>query len=246
MSAPATASPRQTPRSALNVSRSLEMDEQQSTVKYPSTTALSTKPTAPAFSFGGRLKAHDHLEAPKTPGPGSYYEPQPENLAKYSRVPKFSFGSASRQDSRRPRVPGPGAYVQKPFLGNSGPTFSCTPRRTEVTPIRGKVPPGPGAHDLPTLFGKNGTKPTMTQRRPPKVRPSPPGPGAYDTTDDSVVGSRPKWGFGSSSQRPKALTDSIVPTPGPGAYKHDTEASRGLKFSFRARTAGTKERLVKF
>jgi len=228
-------------------------------LEYPCTTGLSTKPKAPQFSFGIRPKVlTGQKERLDVPGPGSYYHTNSFNIAKYTKTPQFSFGSAARQDPKKQRVPGPGAYVQKPAMGCDGPGFSCTPRRQEGFK-RGKVPPGPGAHNIPgsigkiapSSIGKTTPRHTMTPRRENelfKAHNKTPGPGDYDYLDKHTAGVTAQWGFGSAAQRPKALIETIDPTPGPGAYGKtwQEQPGSGPKFSMRARTAGTKERLAKF
>lgn len=219
---------------------------------YPPVEGLSNVRGAPKFSFGNRLKV---LQGEKTnidvPGPGSYYECHTDHLAKYKRSPQCSFGSATRQDSRRARVPGPGAYMQKPTIGTGGSAqYSCTPRRPDPTG-RGKVPPGPGAHDLPVYVGHVGPRHTMTPRRKEGPDMCGPGPGDYASgaarfNADTLVASKvPQFSFGSSAQRPKDLAERTEATPGPGAYRQEGPKG-GPRFSMRARTAGPKERLAKF
>lgn len=201
---------------------------------FPSTHTLSTKPRAPEFSFGIKpkgLRRHD------VPGPGSYYDADLGRLARYTNKPHFSFGSATRQDPKKPRVPGPGTYVQKTFIGRESASFSCTPRRPDFAP-RGKTLPGPGAHDVPSSMGKSGPRHSMTPRRPAKPIGgawTSPGPGDYDAGDGLIRGAPPKWGFGSSAQRGAEPRHALEPTPGPGTYRHDS-ARGGPQFSMRART----------
>eukprot|EP00929_Paragymnodinium_shiwhaense_P071233 TRINITY_DN36225_c0_g1_i1.p1 TRINITY_DN36225_c0_g1~~TRINITY_DN36225_c0_g1_i1.p1 ORF type:complete len:277 (+),score=53.07 TRINITY_DN36225_c0_g1_i1:75-905(+) len=214
---------------------------------YPSPEKLSNMPASPKFSMGARFKQDSISAAGRkaaVPGPGSYYETQPDRLAKYKRTPQFSFGSATRQSKKQSRIPGPGAYVHKPTIGQ-GPTYSCAPRRMEAT-ARGKVPPGPGAHDLPTYLGK-APRHSMLPRRPQTTGAEIPGPGDYDDRDKRVVSkASPRWGFGTSLQRPRDVGELADSTPGPGAYRHYDARRAGPGFSMRSRTNCEKMRMAKF
>lgn len=209
----------------------------------PCVTSLSTYQKAPEFSFGGRSKVLSQLEVP---GAGSY-ECSIEALARHARPPKFSFGGATRKEPRRMRAPGPGAYVAGSLFGRTGPSFSLTPRREERPARAREKMPGPGSHQVTgSVRSVSPPKYTMSPRRPTEVRPHP-GPGDYNGHEDAALRRAivPSWGFGSSRQRPRGITDLGDTTPGPGAYRHDSQLT-GPQFSMRARTSGAKERLAKF
>lgn len=195
-------------------------------------TCPSTLPAAPKFSFGSRPKAD---REPDVPGPGSYFKPGPECLSRHTRTPKFSFGSASRQEHQRQRVPGPGAYTLTTQLGARAPAAAVTPR-PEAARGRQKLP-GPGSHNLPSLIGALAPKVSITPRRT-EPRPTSrccPGPGHYCQASERVVSSMPKWGFGTSPQRPREPAEISVPTPGPGTYCPVTPRG-GPQFTLRSRT----------
>jgi len=206
-------------------------------------TTLSTHKKAPQFSMASRMKESSCMDVP---GVGTY-EGSVDVLARHTRVPKFSFGAATRTEPRKLRAPGPGAYVVPQFMGKAGPSFSLSPRR-DVKSTGSKMP-GPGAHEMQNFSrGASAPKPSIAPRREePGVKEQAPGPGEYDTQLDSSVRPAlpPSWGFGSARQRPRGAADFGDTTPGPGAYRHDSQL-KGPQFSMRSRTAGAKERLAKF
>lgn len=214
-------------------------------LEYPSIDALSKIKAAPKFSFGAKPKRADDKD-PSIPGPGSYFDSYAESTSARGRraAPKFSFGAATRKTLEKGRSPGPGAYAMRSTFGGSG--FSCTPRREE-TQLRQRTP-GPGSHDVRSNFGRQGPRPTITPRRKKdaadaeKLRPAP-GPGHYEPVNEPLKqASPPKWGFGSGPARPSIPKNWNAEgmTPGPGAYRHETELSGGPKYSIRARTANAK------
>lgn len=196
-------------------------------------------PAAPKFSFGSKPKKHTDVDE-SLPGPGSYFE---HNSVQGKRnPPKFSFGAATRKEMEGVRVPGPGAYTPRSVFASTG-GFSCTPRRKPPEISIHEKKPGPGAHNVPANMGTHGPRHSITPRRKANVDAAEkqriaPGPGAYEPAD--VVLSQttqPKWGFGTSPRLPKmpkrnAFNDGK--TPGPGAYRHNTEMEgRGPKWSMR-------------
>mmetsp|Transcript_33946 Transcript_33946/g.97769 ORF Transcript_33946/g.97769 Transcript_33946/m.97769 type:complete len:246 (+) Transcript_33946:22-759(+) len=211
-----------------------------STEVPPTTTdKLSVHLKAPAFSFGGRTKKALPAD---TPGAGTYEVERVELLARYGRTPKFSFGATSRHDPRRPRQPGPGAYTVPQTFGRTGPSVSCAPRREVRAPSQARAP-GPGSHDLPGSIAVKGPTLSKSPRRMiDGTARATPGPGAYDSHRDGALRPRstPRWGFGTSRQRPKDVAEVTDSTPGPGAYRHHSQL-KGPKFSIRANTAAAKE-----
>lgn len=224
---------------------------------YPSVMGLSTRPTAPKFTFGGRPPhaVGQELTTP-SPGPGHYLEGlAADRSARHTSQPHFSFSAAERngESARKQRQPGPGTYEISYMIGEGTPSFTCTPRRGPSTVDKN---PGPGDHDLPDLIGKVSPKHSITPRReysPSVSRTAPaPGPGEYDASAEGRADSKsvsmsasPRWGFGSSLQRPRGPGEASDATPGPGTYRHPSEL-RGPKFSMRMKTQSPKLCLARF
>jgi len=200
---------------------------------HPLITGLSHVKTSPKWSFSGRQKGFADKNGP---GPGSYTTAAPDSTSKSKRAPGFAFGSASREIIDKQRVPGPGSYGHRAYMGSEGTYFSCTPRRGKgVGPAE---QPGPGAHNLPGLCGTSGPKFTATPRRGELSKPTVPGPGAYNHEDNVLCQGQEKWSFGTST---RPTIDSSNKTPGPGTYNHKEHVgSHGQQYSMSARREGTK------
>jgi len=174
-----------------------------------------------------------------TPGPGSYMTSSPEVTSKFAAAARFGFGSAARKELVSNKVPGPGSYSHKPFTGDEGPAFSCTPRRGGN--LSGLDKPGPGAHNLPSLTGNFGPKYSATPRRGDSKKTPLPGPGAYNQEDGYVMEKPPKWGFGTSLRQ--GISSSSV-TPGPGTYAHTQDLGKAPQYSMQSRRDAGKAQLT--
>merc|ERR1719161_2842385 len=211
-----------------------------STLEYPSIDFCSKMHAPPKFSFGAKPKTTEDKD-PSIPGPGSYFESYADSLTSGRRTaPKFSIGAATRKELEKGRIPGPGAYGTRSFLGEGG-KFSITPRRETAASFQKS--PGPGAHNVPRTCCFHGPRHSITPRRKSdsaaegKQRPNP-GPGQYELNEDVVSQAKPpKYGFGSAPARPRipsSWADGV--TPGPGAYRHDAALKgRGPKYSVRGK-----------
>lgn len=204
------------------------------------TAGPSSKQFTPRTTFGSRTQEPTKLG---TPGPGSYYEPSVDKLARYVRTPKFSFGSSSRQEPRRQHIPGPGAYAHRPLMSREAPAFSCTPRRHESGVHRGDKHPGPGSHNLPDLVGIYAPKHAITPRREPPRSATAPAPGDYACCATLCAGNAPGWGFGAAPQRPREPDNKADSTPGPGAYRHGCELADARSTSRERPGAGAADRM---
>lgn len=195
-------------------------------------TGLSHVKTSPKWSFNGR---QNRLSPVNGPGPGSYTTPATDITSKSKRAPGFAFGSATREIIDKQRVPGPGSYAHKKFLGSDGTAFSCTPRR--IMALQASDKPGPGAHDLPSLCGA-GPKFTVTPRRRELRKAGGPGPGAYNQEDGALIQAPEKWSFGTST---RPVIESSGKTPGPGTYNHREHVGHhGQQYSMQSRREGVK------
>lgn len=203
-------------------------------VQHPLITGLSNVKTSPKWSFNGRQIAQMPLNMP---GPGSYTTPSSDVTSKSKRAPGFAFGSASREQVDKQRVPGPGSYAHKGYVGNDGTAFSCTPRRGKGPGGGGVDQPGPGAHNLPHLCGTAGPKYSATPRRKDERKGAVPGPGAYNHEDHALIEGQAKWSFGTST-RPNIT--HTAKTPGPGTYHHKEHVGGGQHYSMQSRREGAK------
>jgi len=207
---------------------------------HPLMTGLSKVKCSPKWSMSSRQK---QMDQPMGPGPGTYVEASlPECTSRMIKPPKFSFGSATREESGKHRSPGPGDYNSRNYVGGDGPGFSCTPRREHGSSLGAASPrtvrnPGPGAHNLPDLTGA-GPKFSATPRRIDGVtNRAAPGPGNYQMDDQLSTEGQPKYSFGSSTRT--GINGKCDPTPGPGAYG-TVSGNRGPKFTMRAKPCGNK------
>lgn len=200
---------------------------------HPLITGLSHVKTSPKWSFSGR---QNQLSALQAPGPGSYTTAAPDSTSKSKRAPGFAFGSASREIIDKQRVPGPGSYSHRHYMGSEGNCFSCTPRRVKGAAAIDQ--PGPGAHNLKGLVGTTGPKFTATPRRGDPSKAAAPGPGAYNQGDDALFQAAQKSSFGTST-RPTIGESSK--TPGPGTYNHKEHVGfHGQQYSMQSRREGVK------
>eukprot|EP00927_Polykrikos_kofoidii_P067160 TRINITY_DN62678_c0_g1_i1.p1 TRINITY_DN62678_c0_g1~~TRINITY_DN62678_c0_g1_i1.p1 ORF type:complete len:268 (-),score=20.87 TRINITY_DN62678_c0_g1_i1:140-856(-) len=193
---------------------------------------LSHIKRAPKWSFNGRQTSSRESEVP---GPGAYMPTAPDTSSKFSKSPNHAFGISGRETLDRHRVPGPGRYDEKKWLGHEGKSFSLTPRRGTRARENGEFP-GPGAHEMKTHIGE-GPKFSASPRRSLGKRDAGPGPGKYDQTDAPVAEKQPRWGFG-TSQRPDTASGLQGTTPGPGAYLMGSSVGEGPKYSMQARRLG--------
>lgn len=203
-------------------------------VQHPLITGLSNVKTQPKWSFSGRQNPNREINVP---GPGSYTTPSSDITSKSKRAPGFAFGSASREIIDKSRVPGPGSYAHRGFVGADGPGFSCTPRRGRGPGGGVGEQPGPGSHNLPNLCGTIGPKYSATPRRTDAKRSGVPGPGAYNHEDQALIEGQAKWSFG-TSMRPNIT--NTTKTPGPGTYNHREHVGSGQHFSMQSRREGLK------
>lgn len=196
-------------------------------------TGLSHVKTSPKWSFNGR---QNHVSPLNGPGPGSYTVPGTDTTSKSKRAPGFAFGSATREIINKQRVPGPGSYAHKNFLGSDGTAFSCTSRHIKA--LQASDTPGPGAHDLPSQLGA-GPKFTVTpRRRELRKAGGGPGPGAYNQEDGALIQAPEKWSFGTST---RPVMQSSGKTPGPGAYNHREHVGHhGQQYSMQSKREGVK------
>merc|ERR1719298_36643 len=120
------------------------------------------------------------------------------DTSKFNRSPQYGFGCASRDNLRMLTNPGPGQY-QPRDPNNVSSKYGFGTAQRKGAPVRGDMP-GPGAYNLGSLVGSEGPKYSAAKRRDPARNTATPGPGTYQPADssNSMVGSPPKWGFGTS------------------------------------------------
>lgn len=196
---------------------------------------LSHVRRSPKWSFNGRTSSNRRVDGP---GPGAYSSLPPQTTSRFNSAPRCAFGTSTRGEVDKQRVPGPGAYKDHRGLGvgNYGeqrPGYSLTPRRNG----RGRdtaEEPGPGAHELRTTLG-DGPKYSASAKRSQSARAGGPGPGDYDNMLGAVTAKEPKWGFGTSQRPDTAGNNAHALTPGPGAYMTGSQVGEGPKFSMQAR-----------
>lgn len=198
----------------------------QGSRSQPLITNLSNVKASPKWSFKG--KARDGRKS-ETPGPGTYGGSQ--EASKFTRAPQYGFGCAPRDNLRPMSAPGPGQYHPKDPTQISAQYGFGTAVRKAGAPLRGDMP-GPGAYNLGSLVGSEGPKYSAAKRREMNRSTATPGPGTYQPGDgnNSMVGSPPRWGFGTSPREGRTLGA----VPGPGAYMNNSTLT-GPKYSLRSR-----------
>jgi len=197
----------------------------------PLFTTLSSKSSAPKWSFRG--KTRDAGRGDDKPGPGAYTHVEADST-KFTKSPRFGFGSQSRANTRPTTQPGPGQYSPSHYDGSRKCGFGTSVRSGGH---KGDMP-GPGSYNIGGRTGNEG--PSYTQRSRTNQAATQmfnPGPGAYHPEDrpSSGQGASPKWGFGTSSRE----GGRVGGNPGPGQYDSGSTLS-GPQYSLRAKTSGVR------
>ena len=161
-----------------------------------------------------------------TPGPADY-KPEKDTETVRNKNPAWKIGTGNRSDLAEgdKDVPGAGKYY-KPELPK-GPYYSIT-GKGNMNDIKDNGVPGANAY-LPNLKDLKKAPAYTFTKAPiePKEDPSKqgPGPGAYNLEKDN---DKPKYGFGTSSQRPPAEEEN---SPGPGKYPIKSTVGEGAKIT---------------
>ena len=169
------------------------------------------KKTTFGYSMGGRNESASARHS--TPGPGAY------DIASHKDRKQGAFGRAGSRESHKVSAsPGPGAYTVRNSSSRhtSAPKFSFGGKKSMSLNNTG---PGPGSYEVKSVVGREGSKHTITPRRPMSAKVGKnrdPGPGAYNVT---TTNTGPKYRIGTA---PKCqLLKEFVKVPGPGTYNPD-------------------------
>lgn len=156
------------------------------------------------------------------PGPGQY-DISSDLDYKLKRDPSFSIGTSKRADAMRSieALPGPGQYStldNSHFIKKSAPKFGFgTSKRDEHSESKMLKNVGPGAYDINTTIGNEGTKvsisPKFNDKQLERESRNIPGPGAYDVLSaSSTLQSQPAYKIG-TSKRYDSLPRNSLPGP---------------------------------
>ena len=168
---------------------------------------------SPSYSLAGR----HFLQSKESPlGPGQY---NPSIDLTVDRLPdvKITGSPKPRDSTKKPEVPGPGAYPLPSRIGESTKwSFSHNKRVTITT----STTPGPGTYDQRPLQDKRAF--SLGAKIEPLKNPTSdvPGPGAYNPTLTDVTRT---YGVGKSVRKSIANSNFV---PGPGAYTPELVKSR--------------------
>lgn len=177
-----------------------------STYQLPSTIGFGSKSkgmTAPAYSFGIKLKEERIAE---TPGPNQVFPTGTRNGD--TRGPSFSLKGGFKKDTEPVVNPGPGQYL--PGILSKSPAYSIAARQIQAKPNGNPSPAHYGG------YNSSATVPTaaaysILPLRPIKTEVTSPGPAAYEALSQSKV-KRASPSFSLGGRAESGLSER---TPGP-------------------------------
>ncbi|CDW79820.1 UNKNOWN [Stylonychia lemnae] len=160
------------------------------------------------------LKERDRTLLP----PPNVYRPQFEKIKRNAPSTGFGYGDRGYLNKTfTDTIPGPGNYQTPTKLGE-GPKYFIGQK---LESKRALILPSPDNYNprFDTIQKRTGNYTVgRAQRISPEKKNNVPGPGQYLNQDSlTSFNVSPKYGFGSSSQRPHFKEQA--PVPGPGAYK---------------------------
>jgi hypothetical protein len=188
---------------------------------YTPSVRMSLK-TSPKFKIGSStrdkfyLKDRLKLELP----PPNSYNPSIDFVKKASPATGFGYGNRNIL-SRSFNIPGPGSYTSPSRIGE-GPKFHISMKLEDNTLLKkAKEVPSPDNYTPSynnVLRTQSVFSVSKSRRKSLSNKNNVPGPGTY--YDPSIISSfkgSPRFGFGSSLQRPSNLNK--IEVPGPGYYR---------------------------
>ena len=167
--------------------------------------------------------------------------------------PKFSFGKEERKTiniKNKIKIPGPGAYNHKEYLGKEGLKISFSPRYEIRNNNFNKL--GPGQYNKTDL---NFYKPKSPSTKMGKLKRfslssndifsnDTPGPGKYNYINSikTIKKTDPAWKMGTGKRKPLMEIDKYI--PGPGTYNVSKKIGKDSPYFSMGHKE--KEKLIKF
>lgn len=139
---------------------------------------------------------------------------------------KYSFGKEVRNQTARPKTPGPGTYQAKNFIGNEGPKISISSVRPQSAMGTDNKNPGPGQYNsnlndkLKSPSYRFGSSKRRTNNKEAELVP---GAGSYNPQERAKS---PTWSMGKSTRGNKSNSEWV---PGPGNYEYYNSVGKGPK-----------------